>query len=353
MKSNLSKKKVVVGISGGVDSAMCLDAFCAQGFDVTAIYIKMCRYAGDLKSDIESARSVAKTLGVKLQIIDAKELFCKKVVSYYDNQIKTGNTPSPCVFCNPEVKFATLLDYANKVGAYYVATGHYAQVIEKGGLFFLKQAVDKSKDQTYSLSFLDQGYLSRMILPLGTLKKSEVLQMPKKISGLEYLSGRKQSQDFCYLGQTPQEQYCLKAFPATKGEIVDRSGKILGYHNGIYKYTIGQRKGIRLPGGPYFVVEKDTKGNKIVVSKDERDLYKSEVILKPYNLVRGRVGGVVDVLAKIRSTQELAPARLSQDGSALVLRFDKSQRAITPGQVAVFYEGDICVGAGVISSARP
>lgn len=352
MKANLNKKKVVVGISGGVDSAMCLNALRAQGFDVTAVYIKMCRYEGDLKNDIESARSVAKAFGVKLQIVDAKELFCKKVVSYYDNQIKIGNTPTPCVFCNPEVKFAALLDCADRIGAYYIATGHYAQIVERDGLFFLKQAVDRLKDQTYSLSFLGQRYLSRMILPLGTLKKSEVLKMPKEISGLEYLSGRKQSQDFCYLGPISQERYCMKQFSASEGDIVNIDGEALGRHDGIYKYTIGQRRGVKLPGGPYFVVEKDMDNNRVVVSKDERDLYKGEVTLKPYNLVCKELSGEVGVMAKIRSTQELAPARLSQNGGALLLRFNKSQRAITPGQVAVFYKDGICLGAGVISGAR-
>lgn len=349
MELKLNKKKVVVGISGGVDSAICLKVLCARGFDVRAVYIKMCRYSGSSDGDIRSAQKITTALGIKLKIIDAQKQFYQEVVSYYDDEIKKGNTPSPCIFCNQKVKLAILLDYADRVGAYYVATGHYARIVKKDDLFFLKMALDKNKDQTYSLSFLPQRYLARLILPLGNIKKSETIKMSKDIKGLGYLSGREQSQDFCYLGGVDQTQYCTEKLIMPAGTIIDVNGKVLGRHNGLCQYTIGQRKGIKLPGGPYFVVSKNTQSNKVVVSKDERDLYQDTVVLRPYRLVKGEIKKGIRVLSKLRSMQNLVSARLYQDSDKIVLQFDAPQRAATPGQIAVFYDKEICLGGGVIN----
>lgn len=349
VKVNLNKKKVVVGISGGVDSAMCLKILLAQGFDVVAVYVKMCRYKGGLEKDIRSAKIVAKTLGVKLEIIDAGSLFCKKVVSYYDKQIKKGNTPSPCVLCNPEVKLATLLEYADKVGAFYIATGHYATIKEdKSGIFQLKKAKDKTKDQTYSLCFLTQRHLSRMLLPLGEFNKNNILQMAKRIKGLQYLSRRKESQDFCYLGKVDQISYCKMKFPKNKGEVVDKSGKIIGYHDGIYSFTIGQRRGIGLSGGPYYVISKDAKNNKIIVSTDKRDLLENRIELGEYHPIGPMINNGMTVSVKLRSSQKCGRAKIEIKKQSLVLNFDVPQRAITPGQIAVLYKGNNCLGGGVI-----
>jgi len=351
VKAKLNKKKVVVGISGGVDSAMCLKMLLTQGFDVVAVYIKMCRYKGNMTVDIKSAQKVAKTLRVKLDIVDAGSLFCQKVVSYYDRQIRKGNTPSPCVLCNPEVKLATLSEYADKIGAFYIATGHYATIKkDKSGCFRLEKAKDKTKDQTYSLCFLTQKLLSRMILPLGNISKKEIIKMAQNTKGLESLSQRRQSQDFCYLREVDQLSYCKKRFPQNEGEIVDKLGKVIGYHNGIYPFTIGQRRGIGLSGGPYYVIRKDTKNNKIIVSKNEKDLYEKEVILKPYNLIDTKITDGIEVSAKLRSTQKLTSARLYKKDNSLILKFNRIERAVTAGQVAVFYKSNICLGGGIINS---
>jgi len=347
---NLNKQKVVAGISGGVDSAMCLKLLSEQGFDVTAVYIKMCRYKGNMNDDIKSARKVAKALGVKFDIIDAGYLFYKKIVSYYDRQIKMGNTPSPCVLCNPEVKIETLLEYADSAGAYYIATGHYARIRKKDSLFIMQKAVDKTRDQTYSLCFLSPKFLSRMILPLGEISKKEVMKMAQEIKDLAFLSQRRPSQDFCYLGEVDQISYCKKRFPQNKGEIVDKSGRIIGYHNGIYSFTIGQRKGIGLSGGPYYVINKDAEKNQIIVSKNSHDLYKKKVILKPFNIIGTDITQGMNVMAKLRSTQKLTAAQLYKKDDSLILKFNVNQRAVTAGQVAVFYNDGICLGGGIISS---
>lgn len=310
----------------------------------------MARYAGNVNSDLKLAKRVTESLKVDLHVLDAKDLFCNKIVSYYEKQLKIGKTPSPCVFCNPKVKFAALLKYADQIGAYYVSTGHYARIEKMGDLFLLKKAKDLSKDQTYALCFLSQKQLSRLIFPLGKFTKDDIYKMSRKIKGLEYLLSRKQSQDFCYLGGLDQTLYCRKRFPLSKGEIIDKMGNIVGYHNGIYRFTIGQRKGIGLSQGPYYVVGKDAKNNRIIISNDERDLLKRKIKLFPYHIIGPALTDDMTVLAKLRSAQELNIAKINFIQDSLILNFKKLQRAVTPGQVAVFYKGETCLGGGVIDS---
>ena len=350
MAKTLNKKKVVIGISGGADSAVCLKLLLERGFEAIAVYIKMARYAGDTEDDISSARKVAKLFKARFEVLDARDLFCDKIVSYYDKQIKAGKTPSPCVFCNPKVKIATLSKYADKVGAYYVATGHYARIEKHGDLLFLKKAKDRSKDQTYSLCFLSQKQLARLITPLGNFIKKDILKTLQNTKGLEYLSSKKQSQDFCYLGNLDQGQYCSRRFLPSKGGVVGNKGEMVGFHNGIYRFTIGQRKGIGLPGGPYYVTGKDAKKNRIIISSDERDLLKNRISVSPYNIIGPKLTDGMMVSAKLRSSQKLSKAKIELKQKSLILNFEKPQRAITPGQVAVFYKGEVCLGGGVIHS---
>lgn len=349
MAKKLSKNKVVVGISGGVDSAICLDLLLKQGLDAKAVYIKMARYHGNVSDDIKSARKVADLFGVDFEVLDARELFLGKVVSYFNKELKAGRTPSPCVLCNPEVKIAVLLKHANSIGAYYVATGHYARIKQVDGFFLLRKAKDRLKDQTYSLCFLSQKHLSRMLLPLGEFTKAEVYRKLGEIKGTKHLVDRKQSQDFCYLGGIDQSRYCTESLPYAKGNIVDKTGRILGYHNGMHQFTIGQRKGIKLAQGPYYVIAKDIKNNKVIVSKNERDLLKKEVKLFPYNIIGGVAPKRMVVSAKLRSSQKLKKAILKKNGKYLILSFYNAQKAITPGQIAVFYKDEICLGGGVIN----
>lgn len=349
MAKRLSKNKVVVGISGGVDSAICLDLLLKQGLDAKAVYIEMARYHGNVSDDIKSARKVADLFGVDFEVLDARELFLGKVVSYFNKELKAGRTPSPCVLCNPEVKIAVLLKHADSIGAYYVATGHYARIKQTDDFFLLRKAKDRLKDQTYSLCFLSQKHLSRMLLPLGEFTKAEVYRKLGEIKGAKHLVDRKQSQDFCYLGGIGQSRYCIENFPYAKGNIVDKTGRILGYHNGMHQFTIGQRKGIKLSQGPYYVIAKDIKNNKVIVSKNERDLLKKEVKLFPYNIVDGVAPKRMVVSAKLRSSQKLKRAILKKNGKYLILSFYNAQRAITPGQIAVFYKDEICLGGGVIN----
>lgn len=349
MAKRLSKNKVVVGISGGVDSAICLDLLLKQGLDAKAVYIEMARCRGSVSGDIRSARKVANLFGVDFEVLDAKELFLDKVVSYFNKELKAGRTPSPCVLCNPEVKIAVLLKHADSIGAYYVATGHYARIKQAGDFFLLRRAKDCLKDQTYSLCFLSQKHLSRMLLPLGEFTKDEVYRKSGEIKGTKHLVDRKQSQDFCYLGSIGQNRYCTENLPYAKGNIVDKTGRILGYHNGMHQFTIGQRKGIKLPQGPYYVIAKDIKNNEAIVSKDESDLLKKEVKLYPYNVISGVVPKRMVVSAKLRSSQKLQRAILKKNGKYLTLSFYNAQRAVTPGQIAVFYKDETCLGGGVIN----
>ncbi len=352
MIKELDNQKVVVGISGGVDSAVCLKILKSKGLKVYPVYLKMCRFSGTIESSLSSAKKVARASDAKLDVIDVGKEFKDRIINYYNEEIKKGNTPSPCVLCNPEVKIKTLISYADRIGAKYIATGHYARVIKSGSSYSLKVAKDKRKDQTYSLCFLSQSQISRLMLPLGNLTKNQVYKIASRIKDLEYLQEIKQSQDFCYLGNTDPIEYSKVAFPKRKGKIIDIKGTILGSHDGIYQFTIGQRKGIGLPGGPYYIISKNVKTNDVVVSNRLEDLLESKVILYPYHFIGKKLkdGETVDV--KLRSSQKTHKAKINyKNKNIIVLNFKMPQKAVTPGQIAVMYNRDICLGGGVISKS--
>lgn len=357
-----ANKKVVVGMSGGVDSSTSLLLLKKMGYNPVGVSLKFGVWKNpknNLKENVccsrESlniAKSICKRLGIPHYIIDATSSFQSNVIDYFQKEFRLGRTPSPCVFCNQKVKFKALFDFADKIGAQCVATGHYARVKQskKTKLYELKIAKDKSKDQTYSLSFLPQEYLARLIFPLGNLTKEEVYKIAKKEKGFGIFEKRKQSQDFCFVSNASLYDYLEEEVGEKSGLIVDEKGRALGQHAGIHFYTLGQRKGIGMCGGPYYVVAKDKKSNKIVVSKSEDKFYKKEIVLKPFNLISD-VGSrnSIEVKAKLRSTQKLSRAVLRFCEDSLKLTFDRPQRAVTPGQIAVFYSNNVCLGGGVIN----
>lgn len=358
----IKNKKVVLGMSGGVDSSISLLLLKKMGYDPIGVSLKFGVWKSpknNLKENVccsqeslDIAKNVCQQLKVPHFVIDATSTFQRNVIDYFQKEFRLGRTPSPCVFCNQKVKFKALFDFADKIGAKFVATGHYARIKgnKKTKRFELLIAKDKKKDQTYSLSFLPQEYLSRLIFPLGNLTKEEVYEIAKKEKGFEIFEKRKQSQDFCFVSNASLYDYLEEEVGEKPGEIVDEKGRVLGRHAGIHFYTLGQRKGIGICGGPYYVVAKDKKSNKIVVSKSENKFYKKEIILKPFNLISDvESHKPIKIEAKLRSTQEPASATLYLDGESLKLIFDQPQRAVTPGQIAVFYLGDICLGGGVIN----
>jgi len=350
MKTGKSKK-VVVAMSGGVDSSVSATLLKQAGFDVVGVMMKFWKEGVDGKNrccSVESeklARLVAKEIGMPFYVINVEKEFKKKVVDYFIKEYKAGNTPNPCVVCNKEIKFGLLIEKALKMGVDFIATGHYAR-IEKG---MLMKGRDKEKDQSYFLWQLNQKQLSKVLFPVGGYTKPEVRKLAKEFN--LPTAETPESQEVCFINNSTND-FLKKYLKIKPGKIIDKTGKVLGAHHGLWFYTIGQRKNLEIPQGPWFVVEKNFKKNILVVSKNKKDLLKKELIAKNINWTCPPKFSAKQkfwrVEAKIRYKSRLARAKLIKSGTAVKVVFDKPQQAITPGQSVVFYKGKELLGGGVI-----
>ena len=356
-------KKVMVGMSGGVDSSVAAMLLREQGYDVMGVTLKLfsdediseAQKEGKTccaLSDVEDARSVAYRLGFEHLVFNFKDNFREHVMKQFADSYLCGRTPNPCIECNRHVKFDKMLRRAMELDYDYIATGHYAvnEYDEKSGRYLLKRPKDRSKDQTYVLYSLTQEQLSHTLFPLGTLEKTQVRELAEK-AGLVN-SNKPDSQDICFV---PDGDYAgfIKRFTGADvphGNFVDTEGKVLGEHKGIINYTIGQRKhlGISL-GRPAYVVKKDVASNTVTVG-GEADLYTKSLVADDFNLISvPELTAPMRVTAKTRYSQTEQPAVVSYlgDGKYLV-EFDEPQRAVTSGQAVVIYDGDVVVGGGTI-----
>jgi tRNA-uridine 2-sulfurtransferase len=355
-------RKIVVGMSGGVDSSVSLILLKKWGWNPVGVSLKYCVWQdkSNLRKEnifcsvksILTAKKICKKYGCKHVTVDIGKEFQKTVINYFVNSLKKGQTPNPCMICNRQTKFFELLAYADTHDIKYVATGHYAKIVvsKKFGGHFIAVPKDKTKDQTYYLSLLPQKWLERIVFPLGELTKTEVYEIAEK-EGLDFYLKLAQSQDFCFVSENSMTSFLEKEIGGNKGSIVDVKGKALGEHNGLQYYTIGQRKGIGLSGGPYFVISKDSRKNELVVSKNKNDLKKREVTLRDvYFSNESLYGKKLEVRVKVRYQTKASKAQLIPDkNGAYKLIFETPQTAVTPGQFAVFYIGNLCVGSGVIN----
>ena len=354
-----NKIKVVVAMSGGVDSSVSAALLKQAGFDVIGIMMKF--WKDGVSSDnrccsVESeklARLVAKKIGIPFYVLNVEKEFKEKVVDYFLKDYKKGNTPNPCVVCNKEIKFGFLINKALSLGADFIATGHYARI--KNGK--LMKGADKEKDQSYFLWQLNQKQLSHVLFPVGGYTKPEVRKMAKKFNLPS--AETPESQEVCFIQDTTNN--FLKKYLKTKpGNVIDVAGNILGKHNGLWFYTIGQRRGLEIQQGPWFVVGKDFKRNVLIVSKNKKDLNKKELEAFEINWIAPQKLPI-NAEVKIRYKSNLAKAKImslaggrifsdrKKTGQARVkIVFQKSQKAITPGQSAVFYKGENLLGGGVI-----
>jgi len=367
-------KKIVVAMSGGIDSSVATALLKRAGFSVIGVFMifwsensqnqrwnKCCSPGAQMR-----AREVAKRLNIPFDVLDLRKEFKEKIVDYFLKEIKKGVTPNPCVECNRFIKFGLLLQKAKSFGADFLATGHYARLRREipnskfqipNYRYKLLMAKDKEKDQSYFLWRLNQDQLKHIIFPLGDLTKEEVKKLAKKFK-LPVLD-IPESQEVCFV-TTNLEDFLKKYLKPKPGKIVDKEGKLLGEHKGLIFYTIGQRKGIGLSGGPYYVLEKDTKNNLLIVTKNEKDLYKKELIAREVNWIVDTPPLPIKVKAKIRYLHKPASATVlsyqpsSQRGRASLVKvvFDKPQRAITPGQSVVFYKRNEVLGGGIITIAN-
>ncbi len=356
------KLKVAVGLSGGVDSSVTAALLKKEGYEVLGFSMRI--YDEDIKIDVQgknacygpnkendlaSARSVCDKLGIPFHVIDLRREFTGNVIKYFRTEYLEGRTPNPCIVCNRKLKFGFMLEKARETGIEFdkFATGHYAKIIEENGRFLLRRPADRSKDQTYFLYSLSQEQLGRIIFPLEKYSKKDVREIARSI-GL-HTSERPESQDFISGGDyTP----FFNEGEIREGDIVNKEGRVLGRHRGIIYYTIGQRKGLGIAApNPLYVSEIDVKNNRIIVS-DQADIMSKGLVAKHINLVsvdRLNGDGPERVEVKIRVQHKAAPALLTDlgDGRAEVI-FDEPQLAVTPGQSAVFYDGDVVLGGGVI-----
>ncbi len=336
-------------MSGGVDSSVAAALLKnlpagRQGrvFDVVGIFMRFWDAEYNRCCSLEAeerARQVARILDAPFYVFDFRKEFKKEVVDYFLAEYKEGRTPNPCVVCNKEIKFGLLLKRALAMDADFIATGHYVR-LKKGKIF---KAKDKKKDQSYFLWQLSQKELSRCLFPLGDYTKTEVRQLAKRFK--LPVASTPDSQEVCFV-QTDLADFLKRYIKQKSGKIVDVADNILGQHRGSAVYTIGQRRGIKLPQGPYWVVRKDSKKNILVVTKNEKDLLQKELTFKNANWIQGQPPKFpAKVEVKIRYRAESIPATIYENQKVIS---QKTQRAVTPGQSVVFYKGPELLGGAVI-----
>ncbi|HAT73611.1 MAG: tRNA-specific 2-thiouridylase MnmA [Candidatus Moranbacteria bacterium GW2011_GWF2_36_839] len=349
MKKN--GQKVLLGMSGGVDSCVSAALLKKQGFDVRGVYLQMWKVDEEKsnKKAIRDAQKIAKILDIPLEIVDVRKKFKKEVVGYFLKEYIAGRTPNPCVFCNENLKFKTLFEIADKLGIDYISTGHYARIIKKKK-YQLLEARDKNKDQSYFLYRLKQEQLARIIFPLGEIEKNETRKLAKKF-GLPVFD-KAESQDICFLANMPVEEFLTKNIKLKKGEIKNTKGEIIGEHLGLSLYTLGQRKGINIGGtGPYYVTKRDIVKNCLVVTnkKEDLSLFSKFVNLEELNWILAVPKFPAKVLARIRYRSSLIPVVIKKQKNGCQVIFDEIQRAVTSGQSIVFYnKKSEILGGGII-----
>jgi tRNA-specific 2-thiouridylase len=350
MKNN---KAVVIGLSGGVDSAVAAALLIDLGYQVTGVSLSLWKADENQHQSPEEkyqdAQAVAKHLKIPWLLVDLRESFQQKVVGYYLESLEKGLTPNPCIVCNKNIKWRSLLDVADRNDAAFVATGHYAQ-IKNTKTFELHKATDLGKDQSYFLSVLGQPELSRTIFPLGKYTKDESRRIAK-LKGLP-VAERPESQDLCFFGDRKQNDFINQYAPDMlgKGEIMHQDGRILGEHQGLARYTVGQRKGIRIAhASALYVLKKDVPNNRLIVG-EEGLLGTSSLIAGCINWISGHApAGEFDAMVKIRygTAGREGSIKVREDGK-LDVAFDQQVRDVTPGQAMVMYRGDNCLGMGFI-----
>lgn len=353
-------KNIVIGMSGGVDSSVAAHLLVEQGHQVVGVFMQNWEdEAGDCtaRQDYRDASAVCAQLGIELHAVNFAAEYWDRVFSHFLSEYQAGRTPNPDILCNREIKFKAFLDYARELGAEAVATGHYARQRLVDGQAALLRGVDNNKDQSYFLHALEQHQLAPALFPLGEMEKTEVREIARQ-AGL-HVAAKKDSTGICFIGERHFNEFLSTYLPAQAGDIVGPDGELLGRHSGLMYYTLGQRRGLGIGGtaqhgeDAWFVARKSLGDNRlhVVQGHDNPALFEREFRVENITWCRRRLAGDgARCTAKIRYRQSDSPCtlRLSEDSSAATVVFDRATRAVTPGQSAVFYDGDECLGGGVI-----
>ncbi len=352
---------IAVGMSGGVDSSVAAYLLKRQGFDVVGIFMKnweendeygVCTAA----ADYADVRSVCETIGIPYYTVNFAKEYRDRVFSYFLEEYRKGRTPNPDVLCNCEIKFKAFLDFALSTGAGLLATGHYCRLNSDK---LLMRGADPSKDQSYFLAGLTRKQLERVVFPIGDLYKTEVRAIAREQGFTNAL--KKDSTGVCFIGERNFKQFLMQYLPALPGDIVDENGRMIGRHDGLMYYTLGQRRGLGIggrsdgTGESWFVIGKDLKRNLLIVQQGEHEeLYSSSLDAHTVNWIEGAAPDMhFACTAKFRYRQPDQHVQVTVSGSGAHVVFEKPQRAVTPGQWVVFYQGDLCLGGGPIDEVEP
>lgn len=354
-------KKVILGMSGGVDSSVSALLLKQQGYDVTGLFMKnwdeedesgICTATEDYKD----VSRVASQLDIPYYTVNFEKEYWDRVFSYFLEEYRNGRTPNPDVMCNTEIKFNAFLDYAMQLDTDYIAMGHYARVKEKNGKFYLLRGKDRNKDQSYFLSRITQKALSKTLFPIGEIEKEEVRKIA--IDNNLATANKKDSTGICFIGERDFDNFLDKYLLATEGDMVTVEGKKIGRHKGLIHYTYGQRRGIGIggvgSGEPWFVAGKDVEKNILYVAQGEnhKSLTTKSLYATDMRWIADEYKMPFKCSAKFRYRQEDIPVTVDKVGDRLHIVFDNPVKAITPGQVAVLYDGDICLGGAIIETAE-
>ncbi|MDR0840520.1 MAG: tRNA 2-thiouridine(34) synthase MnmA [Christensenellaceae bacterium] len=356
--------KIVLGMSGGVDSSVAALLLKRQGYDVIGVFMKNWEEEDEegvctSTADYEDVRRVANAVGIPYYTVNFAKEYRERVFSYFLAEYKAGRTPNPDVLCNCEIKFRAFLDFAMGLSAAALATGHYARLGREGERVKLLRALDAGKDQTYFLAGLTQAQLSQAMFPIGALQKHELRRIAAE-AGLA-TANKKDSTGICFIGERNFKQFLMRYLPAQPGDMVDLHGKVVGRHDGLMYYTLGQRRGLGIGGSSegsgesWFVIGKDMARNLLIVQQGEHEeLFSVGLTASAVSFIAGEPPAQeFACTAKFRYRQADQPVRVRMSGQGCTVDFDAPQRAVTPGQWVVFYDGDVCLGGGPIDETRP
>lgn len=350
--------KIIVGMSGGVDSSVAAHLLKQQGYQVSGIFMKNWEAEDDdqycsAEQDYADAKAVADKLEIPLTSINFSEAYWDKVFQTFLAEYQAGRTPNPDILCNKEIKFKAFLNYALEQGADYIATGHYARIQREGTTKLLK-GLDDNKDQSYFLAALNHTQLERSLFPLGEIKKTDVRKIAADLGLVN--SAKKDSTGICFIGERRFRTFLQEYLLTQPGDIVTTDGQVIGRHHGLMYYTLGQRQGLDIGGrkdaspDPWYVLDKDLKTNQLIVGQGGQHprLFASGLICHDINWINQAPSLPYRCKAKARYRQADVDCQIQACDAGFQVLFDQPQRALTPGQFAVFYQGEECLGGGVI-----